>query len=378
MPKTVEAQCGQCRKHFRLREDQLNLEVRCPHCRTIVKISAKTEAGVEAAKALHETKPGEKPLTIHRAANVQGGIRNRNLAIVWAVLLGLGLIGAIIGIVVVFGNRGPGFTAQQPSVGTPGTSIARGRATGTGGSAAPPATGSASAPGQASPTAGTPGGTEGPTAASTALQPGQEWHPAAPEVEVHIARPLRGYFDETCTYAVGRITNRGNQTISAVRVTVLLMETKEGPDVGTAVADILNLPPNHTAPVVAELRHAEGVRAMAWAPGEIEFHPEGVPTQLPPLEVVDAVPLPSPNQVELSGLIRFHVMNHGQVEVKELLVTALLVDAKGKIVGAVKTGATQTIQPGATEEVTVEWQNCSSTLVKAADVWVQPLFYIQK
>ncbi|MBL7141266.1 MAG: hypothetical protein ISS74_10195 [Planctomycetes bacterium] len=387
MAKTVDAQCGRCRKRFRLRHDQLNREVRCPHCKTIVKISPKTEAGAEAAKALRGsgsakaargTGPGEKPLVIHRAANVQGGIRNRSLAIVWAVLIGLGFIGAVIAMILVFGKRDTG-PSTSPRTGTQGTPIARGRTTGTGGPTVPPTTGWAGAPSQEAPTAGgTPGGTDGPTAAGTALQPGQEWTPAAPEVEVHISRPLGGYFDDTCTYAVGRITNRGTVTVLAVRVTVPLMESREGPDVGTAVADILNLPPGHTAPVVAELRHGEGVRAMAWAPGQIEFNPEGVPTQLPPLEVVDAVPLPSPNQVELSGLIRIHVKNHGAVEVKEMLVTALLVDGKGKIVGALKAGATQTIQPGDTEEVTVEWQNCSSTLVKAVDVWAQPFYYKQK
>jgi len=385
MAKTVGAQCGHCRKNFRLREDQLNREVRCPHCRTIVKIAPQTEAGVEAARALRGTGAGkaaggsgesEKPLTIHRPVSVQGGIRNRSLAIVWAVLLGLGFIAAIIIMVVVFKDRNMG-SEPTPTSSASSTPIAQGPTTGTGTPSAPgavPATGTTAAPLAGSPVGGTPGAPS-PASPGTGVGPVTEWRPETPQVEVTIARPIRGYFDDTCTYAVGRVTNRGSQTVPALRVSVLLMESKDGADVGTAVADILNLPPGHTAPVVAELRHPEGVRAMAWAPGQVEFEPEGVPTQLPPLEVVGAVPMPSPNQVELSGLIRIHVTNHGAVEVKEMLVTALLVDGKGKIVGALKAGATKTIQPGATEEITVEWQNCSSTLVKAVDAWAQPFYY---
>jgi len=386
MAKTVQAQCGHCQKTFRLRKDQLNREVLCPHCRTITKISPQSEAGAKAARALRAGKAergsggAKKPSTIRRPIKLQGGIRNRSVAIVWAVLLGMGLIAAVITMLFVFGNRNAG-TEGVPASPTPPTPIAVGpgprphtstvptASPGDDALQGPPPAGTSAAPGPASP--GTSVGQ------GTGVGPDTARRPEAPEVEVHIVRPLPGYADDTCTYAVGRVTNRGHQTIAALRISVPLMESKDEPAVGTAVADILNLPPGHTAPVVAELRHPAGVRPMAWASGQVEFEPEGVPTQLPPLEVVGAVAMPSPNDVELSGLIRIDVKNHGEVEIKAMLITALLMDSKGKIVGAVKTGATKTIQPGATEEVTVQWENCSSTLVKAVDAWAQPFYYKQ-
>ncbi|MEA3366708.1 MAG: hypothetical protein U9R68_01190, partial [Planctomycetota bacterium] len=72
------------------------------------------------------------------------------------------------------------------------------------------------------------------------------------------------------------------------------------------------------------------------------------------------------------------VTNHGKVPVKDILMSALLLDEKGQIVGAARHRASQKIEPDATEEVQIEWRHTAGTLVRNVEVWVQPHFYQEK
>jgi len=292
---------------------------------------------------------------------LKGGVRSRSVAIVWAVLIGLALVGVTVGLVAVFGGgTAPEEVAEQAH----GTAE---RAAG-----APDAAG---APTTTTTGAGTGAGrVPGPGAP---LEPAA-WTPQAEAVFVDIKRLLYGYRDETATYAVGRVTNKSGEIIRALRITVGLWESEQGEKVGDATAIILNLPPKYTAPVVAMCEHARGVRPRYRMPATVEIHPAGVPLNLPRLETSHAIPVGDPNAVELSGLIEAHVTNHGEVPVKDMVMAALLLDEKGMVVGAANRRVSEEIDPGETKKVVIDWRHCATTRVKAVEAWVQPHFYPEK
>ncbi len=391
MAETVEAQCGYCQKRFRLRPDQLSREVRCPHCKTIVKIPERTETAAEAVRAIQGEaaspgrrasggrgssrgsgrRPSPRPgaarqrsprsaADLRRAPVVRGGVRSRNVAIVWAVLIGLALVGTGVGLVMVFGG-GSGATEE--------------------GAEEPPAARGGAAPSPVTPGGVAPPGTETGAGHVPGAAPPEPVAPATPQISdlvVDIKRLLFGYRDETVTYAVGRVTNKSGEMIRALKVTVGLWESEDGEKVGDAAAVILNLPPGYTAPVVAACEHAQGVRPRYRMPALVEMHPPGAPLNLPPLETSHAIPIGNPNAVELSGLIETHVTNHGEVPVKDMVITALLLDEKGKVVGAANRRASEPIGPGETKKVTIDWRHCSTTQVKAVETWAQPHVYPEK
>ena len=355
MAKTVEAQCGYCRKRFRLRPDQLDREVRCPHCKTIVRIHPRTETAQDAVRAMRaEGGPSHRPPASRRpGAMSQAAVQNRSLAVVWAGMLAVALGAVIVGLFVVFRDyEGPGEEGGAD------------RETASAGNAA----------------SGNAGGGDagGADLGGAVWGVGQAAQPGTSPVTADIKRLLRGYGDETLTYAVGHVTNNTEEMISSIRIEVGLWESEDGKKVGDATALILNLPPKHTAPIVAECRHDPGVRAKYWLLQTWDTNPIGVPRDLPPLEARNPVPVGDPNSVEPTGLIRTMVTNHGKVPVKDILMAALLLDEKGQIVGAARHRASQKIEPDATEEVEIEWRHTAGTLVRNVEVWVQPHFYQEK
>jgi len=365
MAKTVEAQCGYCKKRFRLRPDQLNREVRCPHCKTVVRIHPQTETAQQAVRALKaEGKRAHRPPASQRpGAMVQGGVQSRNLAVVWAGLLAVALGAVIVGLVVVFRDDAARRAAEgKADTGSPssGTAAAGGGTAGTGGGT------------------GTGTGTVG--GMPTAVGAGEPWKPpvVAEAITADIERILRGYGDETITYAVGHVTNNTEEMIPALLIEVGLWLSEDGEKVGDATAVILNLPPKHTAPIVAECKHDAGVRAKYWMLQTYDTSAPGVPRNLPPLEARNPVPVGDPNSVDPTGLIRAMVTNHGKVPVKDILMMALLLDEKGKIVGAARHRASQKIEPGDTKEAEIEWRHTAGSLVRNVEVWVQPYFYQDK
>jgi len=356
MAKTVEAQCGYCRKRFRLRPDQVDREVRCPHCKTTVRIHLQTEAAKDAVRALKaEGGPPRGPIASRRpGAMSQAAVKNRSFAIVWAGLLAVALGAVIVGLVVVFRDyTGPPGEGGADREGASAGNVVGGNAAG-------------GAAGQ------------GTDATGTALSGGQPWQPSAAPITADIKRVLRGYADETMTYAVGHVTNNTEEMIRSIQIVVGLWVAEDGEKVGDATAIILNLPPKHTAPIVAECRHDPGARAKYWMLSTWDTNPADVPRDLPPLEARNAVPVGDPNSVAPTGLVRAEVTNHGKVPVKDILMSVLLLDEKGQIVGAARHRATQKIEPDATEDVQIEWRHTAGSLVRNVEVWVQPHFYQEK
>jgi len=356
MAKTVEAQCGYCRKRFRLRPDQVDREVRCPHCKTIVRIHLRTEAAKDAVRALKaEGGPPRGPIASRRpGAMAQAAVQNRSLAIVWAGLLAVALGAVIVGLVVVFRD----YTGPPGEGGADRGVTSAGSAAGGGGASGAVA--------------------EAPAAADTAMSGGQPWQPPAAPITADIKRVLRGYADETMTYAVGHVTNNTEEMIPAIVIEVGLWLSEDGEKVGDATAVILNLPPKHTAPIVAECKHDPGARATYYMLETCDTSAPGVPRNLPPLEARNPVTVGDPNRGDAGGVVRAMVTNHGKVPVKDILMMALLLDEKGKVVGAARHRASQKIEPNATEEVEIEWRLTVPRLVRNVEVWVQPYFYQEK
>jgi len=354
MGDTVQAQCGYCHKRFRLRTDQLSREVRCPHCKTVVKIARKTETAATAIDAIRDVVAEDHQLTTMRTgATLRPGLRSKNVAIVWLVMLGVGLIGVLIGLFLVFG---PGGRDLMPSVGgsLTGHHFERdGAAQNTLPGAAPPS-GDAAMLG--------PGGRPVMPVAQKDL------------IQVNVERLLRGYKDETVTYAVGHVRNNTAEVIRSMKVVVGLYDKDENL-LGEAVAVLINIPPRHVAPLVAEWVHEQGVRATKWQPDAAwETSPTGVPAELPWLEASDPWPKRDPNSVAPEGEVSIKVSNHGSVPVRDMDVVAVLLDTKGRIVGAAKEAVTKEIKPDTSEEVAIRWTRCAGTLVSSAEVWVQPQY----
>lgn len=353
MPETVQAQCGFCQKRFRLRADQLNREVRCPHCKTIVKITQRTETAAAAVEAIRDAPRPDRPVaSSRRGAMAQVAMRNKNVTIVWLALLGVGFIGVLIGLFVVFGRRGEHF---MPNVGgdLTGHHFQRDKVVGS-----------------------TPGEAAFPGAGATVPEGAPRRPAPAPQrelVQVKVERVLRGYKDETVTYAVGHVRNNTDDLIRSMKVVVGLYDKDEKP-LGDAVGILINIPPKYTVPLVAEWTHEQGVRATRWALAGWETEPTGVPRELPRLEAGEPWPKRDPNSVAPEGEVSASVTNHGTVPVRDMDMVAILLDTKGRIVGAAKSAVTKEIKPEASAEVSIRWTHCAGTLVSSAEVWVQPQY----
>lgn len=343
-------QCGFCSNQFLVRPDQRGHEVRCPHCKIVTKIPQATDAAAEAVRAISDLIPHRDPVHDHRRpVRVGTGVRSRGLVVLWLVLLALALIGGIIGIAVVFFPRGG--PSNVPVIGVaPAPS-------------APGASGKAAAVGVAalSPT--------GVPAPGSTVSGGQADRLKAP-IELQVKRLIGGFKGETVTYAVGRVTNNTGATIRAIRIEVSIMDSEEKP-LGEAQGILLNIPPGVTAPVVAEWVHEAGVRGTKWVPG-YTLNPAGVPQDLPPITVNDAMPLRDPNSLSPTGKVSMRVTNHGAVPVSQTEVVAILVGSEGKIVGALKAVLDKTLPPNKPEELIAIWDLCACHLVSTVEAWAQP------
>ena len=379
MAETVEARCGCCRKRFRLRPEQLGQEVLCPHCKTAVRIPRRTKAAEGALHALKaEDRPRRRPAAGHRPrpmSHRRG--QSRNLGVVWVVGIGIGLLGAIIGLVFLFGTYSP---PESGDAARAEADAARGAADAGADSDAGPSTAMVGGAGRDNDTGAEGETASGPAAGADAsadrpTKKQDRTRRPAPNLLPTVKGILRGYADGTVTYVVGRVTNNSDRTIRSMRIVFSLWVSENGEKVGEATAVILNVPPKYTAPVVAECKHAAGLRAKYWKMTSCETAPAGVPVDLPPLETHNAVPVADPNSPKRTGLVRAAVTNHGKVTVIDMLMSALLLNEKGRIVGAARHRLSRKIEPGATEEVEIEWRRTAGRLVRNVEVWVQPHFF---
>jgi hypothetical protein len=377
MADTVEVECGFCRKPFRLKPEQLNHQVRCPHCKTAMKMRARTETALAAAEALRQpapprsagaphaglgghaapgrrTGPGQRPLASPRS-------RNQTVVIISAVAVVVVLIGLSIGLWATFKSPDAPPPASSSELGRPAARYSGGQASG---ETAPGSTPAATAPGAPGTAPTVPGAVPVPTAPGTAPAP------AAEPIAIKVERLLGGFRDGTITYAVGRVTNNTDNPILVLKVIVPITDSS-GTALGEAVAMILNVPPKTAVPLVAEWVHAEDVRGNKFDV-RFEVNPAGVTRDLPPLSTDDVLPWPDPNALSLAGVVKSRVTNLGLVPVDTIDAVAILVGADGKIVGCARNKLTKEIKPRKSQDITIRWDHCSKSLVNTAEVWVQP------
>jgi len=385
MPETIPVQCGACLKRFRIREDQVNRVVRCPHCKTVARIGAEEEAPLAPARppvpispALAEIVAAERaePEMARKKPVVVTGLKSKNAAIIWAAVLG-GLVVVAIVAVAILASRGP---PQQPAKVKPPVAAAvpsPPRATVRPGAPA----GEADTVGQAEEgSAGTrvgaassqPAGgrtAQGETAAGEQTEGGT----TQDAVIFQNVKVIGG--GEYASYVAGRLTNTTGATIKVLKV-VVPINGSDGKKIGDAAVVLLNVPSGATIPLVAVWPHDPDVRGVAGKP-TYKLEPPGIAEGLPSIEVDkdSVVPWPDPNTMTFTGFVKMVATNRSRLAVPGSPGTdmfALLVDKDGKIVGAAKGTWSKDLAPGKAEEISVRWTNCVGRLVDRAEAWAQP------
>jgi hypothetical protein len=328
MADAFRTQCKLCGKEFKLRPDLLGREVRCPYCKAICKILPQTETAREAAEALQGEVPERRPVTTHRQVVMpRGGVRNKSVAVVWVVLIGMVAIG--LGVFLAVMARRPQPTALAPPV---------------------KAVGTAGAPGTA-----TPG--------TSAVAPTPE------DVNLEIEKLVQGTQNGNRTYAVGTITNQTNAMIQEVEVRVGIFDAQEQ-ELGSAEAGVRDLKPGEKAPVVAVWEHDPEVRGAKWVPNYdiLTTAPTGFPTNL--VMATDPWPQPDPSSLG-TGRVITDVKNQGTQAVSKVEMTAVMRDADGQVIGAARDVVPVAIRPGETKKVEIRYERCAERLIGSVQVRVQ-------
>ena len=334
MPESISARCGFCGKEFRLRPGQLGRDVRCPHCKTICKILPQTQTAREAVEALGPELQHGHPVTTHRRVVLpRGGVRHLSIAIVWVVLLALGLAGLIVIGIVAWNHRRQS-EAPLPSADRPPAAPYVGA-----GSPAPPA-----------------------PVAPTAIE-----KPVAVEIERLVDGMNRG----TRTYAVGTVTNPTRDTLRVVEVEVTVLD-KEDRELGRAHARLRDLAPGETAPVVAVWEHDVSVIGAKYVPacevgGEA---PAGPPHRLA-IEG-DAWPVADPGGFGDTGCVRVRVANRGVQAVEAVELTVIMRGADGAVVGAAREVVLSRVMPGQSGEMEIPYEHCPARRIRHIQVRAQP------
>jgi len=357
MSQAVSVQCGMCHRRFKCPPDLHDRQVRCPYCKTVVRIPASSDAARQAVAAMGDIIAREKaerekrPLAErHHGGPAPVAVRSKNVAIVSLVLVAVGLIAAAIALVIVFGRGRP-----DGATGGPGILRISKRS---------PLESNESGPASPGADATQPGG---PAAAA----PPVPMKPVPEAVAVKVERLIGGYKDETITYAVGRVTNNTTGILRVIKIIISLSD-KDDKDLGEATAIILNLPAGEAAPFVAEWQHAEGVTGKKKWFSNYQLNPPGVPQELPAITTEDPVPMRDQNSMATTGWIRVLATNQGALPVPTVTVYALLLGDGGKVVGAARAQVDTSLPPKKQVEIRVPWTQCAGHLVRSAEVWVQP------
>lgn len=379
MPEAVTVQCGFCHKHFRCPPEARVGTVRCPFCKTAVKVPASSETGRQASRAISDLVAAEKaareqvPLTARHAeaAAPPPVVRSQTMITVWLAILGLGLVGIAVAFVWVCTHprdQAAGKTAVRTQVAAPPVQVGAPSAPapaprlfspGPATSAAAPAA-AAEAPGPAAPAARAAGGQGAPPPADEQQE----------RFTVKVERLLGGFSNGRVTYALGHMRNNGNILLKSVKISVPITDL-ENKDLGEATATVLNLPPGATAPLVAEWEHAEGVIGKRWFAANYELNPLGVPQDLPQVEVADVLAVSDPNYAATTGKIKFTATTLGALTLPQVQVFAIIRSEEGKIVGLAKAVLDADLEPKKPKELMIPWSQCPNHLVHSAEVWVQ-------
>jgi hypothetical protein len=344
-----------CQKRFRCPPDLHDRQVRCPYCKTVVKIPASSDAGRVAVEEMGDIIAREKaerdkqPVTARRRAVPRSmPVRSKNVAIVSVALVVVGLAAAVAVLVILLGRRDAADSAGGPGI----LKIGKRSPFGSEESGGPGAPAPPSKAGQPPPAPAPPS------------------KPIPEAVAVKVERLLGGYKDQTVTYAAGRVTNNTGALIRVVKVIISIFD-KDEKELGQATSFVLNLPPGATAPFVAEWQHEEGIIGSKWFPN-YQLNPGGVPQELPTITSEDTVAIRDPNSMSTTGRVLFRATSQGALPVPTVMIQALLLGEGGKVVGAVRGMVDVNLQPKKTADVWIPWTQCAGHLVQGAEVWVQP------
>jgi hypothetical protein len=340
MAELVSAQCGFCRKNFRLRPDQLGHQVLCPHCRTAVKIAPKTDTAQEAIRALGgPSSPRDALAARHRPPRGRAGIRSKPVAIVWLILLVVASVGLIAFAAVTVmqksarpegplaqGTKKPGFVKVPPLGVKPGT--------------APPA--------------------------PAEVQP-------APEL-VQVEKYLWGFKGRTRTYVCGKVTNITGKPIRVLTVSIPVMD-KTKAKMGDATAIIRDLPADKSAPLVAVLDLGEGPEAGGFGQATYQIDPPGAAKPPVTLEL-DGVPWPTEDpgsEIMVAGTISQDIINRSATAVQTVEASAVIRNAAGKIVGAARDTVSLGKKLAKDQPATVKlrYEHCPASQIQTTEMWVQ-------
>jgi hypothetical protein len=347
-----------------VKPEQAHRQVYCPFCKTAVKVMAQSDVAREALQEMGDMIAEEKaehdkrPITQrHQVVLARGGVRNKNVAIIWVTLLGLALIGAVVAIVMIYGRGGWREPAKAPGILTIGSRT---------GPEAPSAGAAVAAATAQTPAPGSPAAVPG---ASRAVP-----EPFTDAVTVKFERSIGGFKDDTVTYAVGRVTNNTTMIIKVLKVFVTALD-KDDKQIGEATQVILNLPAGATAPMVAEWTHDPEVRAGKWMPG-FQLNPIGITQDLPAIRADGALAMGDPNQGSMTGKIAVRLTNQGLLPVPQILAYAILLGDDGHIIGVVKNvlDVKGGLLPKKAAEVTIPWERCARRNIQSVEIWVQPTF----
>ncbi len=359
--ESVQVQCGACGQGFQILRAHFGQAVACPHCGQRVRFQA--PAAEDAKAALEELGGADrlrKPVRARLHTPVApGGLKSKNVAIVWGVVLVIGLGAAIAGIAYVYG---PG---QRP----PEEALAP----------EPP-------PGPTGPTYldtttrvynryGDPveqGATVAPPEGGVTAQPGVP-APVTPQdaaIPVTVGRMLHGYKNDTTSYVAGRVANRSGQPVVGLQIRVHVFGDDEE-SIGTAYAFIRRLEPGEDVPYVAVWEHDPLAKAKTWYPDHTVDPTlvQGTPVQC---EMTD-VPWAKPDAggFDTTGWINIPVMNTSPHPVGRFEVSAVLYDGSRGVVSAVRDEVIKTVLPGETAELEVRYEKAPRSLIANVDAHVQ-------
>jgi hypothetical protein len=371
MDEGVVESCGFCGKQFRLRPDQMNREVQCPHCKAITKpLALAVTPGADIFGGPRPHTPRRAPARLpYQVALAKSGARKNTFAIVWIILLVLASAGLAVLVKVMIDQResltppppvkAPIVVAVQAPLSTPD----------------PDKTTTAAASGKA---ALKPAGKTSATAAADTAKAAKD----AADVEVDGTVDI-GVFKlhspgDRLGLAAGKLVNHTGKVIKVLRI-IVPINSKEGVEIGKATAVILNIPRGATIPFVAEWEHGEsefGVLARGGATYSIGD--AGDPLGgMPEVLTENAYPSPDRNSITASGEVHLFVTNKGQTDLRDIEVSALLLDEKGNVAGAAKgrvvlPKSTTALKPAQSVECSIPWNNCTENLVRSVEVWAQP------
>jgi len=346
MAELIPAQCGFCHKQFKLRPDQLGRQVHCPHCKTVVKISAISDVGREAIEALSSPETSKQAAQAkRRPTQFRGGVRSPTVAYTWAIIIGVGAVAVVSLLAYKIMNGGFGNVVEPP----PSQPVATGP----------------QVPVRVQ-MAGAPAKVDTPPAEGT-VAPGDE------PVEVD-HKILWGFRNGTRAYLTGKVTNMTPKTIRAMTISIPVVD-KTKVAMGDAKAIIRDLPSGKAAPLVAILDYQADLEPGGHGDPVYQMDPPGVakPPAVIELEGV-AWPKADPEgEAMASGVVDQKIWNRGTSAIEAVEISAVMRDENGKAIGAARSVVKldQKLAKDAGANVKLPYEHCVESKIRATDVWVQ-------